>query len=46
MLAGAQQGAMQGGQGESQRWVLIVRGHVGDALATVAHLIGGADVER
>lgn len=45
MLSGAQQGAVQGGQVETQRWVLIVRGHVGDALATVAHFIGGADVE-
>lgn len=40
-----QQGAADEGQRRRQRRVLIVRGHVGDALAAVAHLIGGADVE-
>lgn len=40
-----QQGASDGGQRHRQRLVLIVCGHVGDALAAVAHLIGGADVE-
>lgn len=40
-----QQGASDGGQRHRQRLVLIVCGHVGDALAAVAHLISGADVE-
>lgn len=41
-----QQGASDVGQRHCQRLVLIVCGHVGDALATVAHLISGTDVER
>lgn len=40
-----QQGASDGGQRHRQRLVLVVCGHVGDALATIAHLISGADVE-
>ena len=40
-----QQGASDGGQRHRQRLVLIVCGHVGDALTTVAHLISGTDVE-
>lgn len=41
-----QQGAPDSGQRHGQRLVVIVCGHVGDALATVAHVICGADVER
>lgn len=41
-----QQGASDGGQRHRQRLVLVVCGHVGDALAPVSHLIRGADVER
>lgn len=40
-----QQGAVHGGQRRGQGLVLVVRGHVGDALAAVVHLVGGADVE-
>lgn len=40
-----QQGAADGGKRHRQCLVLIVCGHVGDALATVAHLISGTDVE-
>lgn len=40
-----QQGASDGGQRHRQRLVLIVRGHVGDALPAIAHLIGGTDVK-
>lgn len=40
-----QQGASDGGQRHRQRLVLIVCGHVGDALAAIAHLITGANVE-
>lgn len=40
-----QQGASDGRQRHRQRLVLIVCGHVGDALATVAHLVSGTDVE-
>lgn len=36
---------MHGGQRHGQCLVLVVRGHVGDALAAVVHLFGGADVE-
>lgn len=41
----SQQSASDSGQWHCQRLVVIVGGHVGDALATVAHFIGGADVE-
>lgn len=40
-----QQGASDRGQRHRQRLVVIVRGHVGDALATVAHFICSADVK-
>lgn len=40
-----QQGASDGGQRHRQRLVLIVSGHVGDALAAVTHLVCGANVE-
>lgn len=40
-----QQGASDGGQRHRQRPVVIVRGHVGDTLATVAHLVSGVYVE-
>lgn len=40
-----QQGAADEGKRHGQCRVLIVRGHVGDALATVAHLVSGSDVE-
>lgn len=40
-----QQGASDGGQRHGQSLVVVVCGHVGDALAAVAHLVGGADVE-
>lgn len=40
-----QQGALEGRQWHRQSLVLIVRGHVGDALATIAYLISGTDVE-
>lgn len=40
-----QQGAVHGGQWHGQSLILVVSGHVGDALATVVHLVGGADVE-
>lgn len=40
-----QQGASDNGQRHRQRPVVIVRGHVGDAFATVAHLIRGVYVE-
>lgn len=36
---------MSGGERHGQGLVLVVRGHVGDALAAVVHLVGGADVE-
>lgn len=36
---------MHSGQRHGQSLVLVVRGHVGDALAAVVHLFGGADVE-
>lgn len=41
-----QQGASDRRQRHRQRLVVIVRGHVGDALATVAHFICSADVKR
>lgn len=40
----SQQGASDGGQWHRQRLVLIMCGHVGDALTTVA-LICGTDIE-
>lgn len=40
-----QQGASDRGQRHRQRLVVIVRGHVGDALATIAHFICSADVK-
>lgn len=40
-----QQGAADGGKWHRQCLVLIVCGHVGDTLSTVAHLISGTDVE-
>lgn len=40
-----QQGAADEGKRHGQCRVLIVRGHVGDALAAVAHLVSGSDVE-
>lgn len=40
-----QQGAADEGEGHGQCRVLIVRRHVGDALAAIAHLVSGADVE-
>lgn len=40
-----QQGAADEGKRHGQCRVLIVRGHVGDALAAVAHLVSGPDVE-
>ena len=39
------QGSRQGRQGSSQGLVLVVRGHVGDTLASVENLIAGAYVE-
>jgi len=44
-LSVSQQGASDSRQRNRQRLVVIVRGHVGDALAAVAHLISGADVK-
>lgn len=40
-----QQGASDSRQRHRQRLVLIVCGHVGDALTTIAYLISAADVE-
>lgn len=44
-LSVPQQGASDSGQRHRQRSVVIVRGHVGDALAAVANLISGTDVK-
>lgn len=44
-LSVPQQGASDGRQRHRQRLVVVVRGHVGDPLPAVAHLIGSADVE-
>lgn len=40
-----QQGAPDSRQWHRQRLVVIVRGHVGDALAAVTHFICSADVK-
>lgn len=40
-----QQGAAGGGQRHRQCQVVIVRGHVRDAFATIVHVISGADVK-
>ncbi len=41
-----QHGASDVGQRHRQRLVLVVCGHVGNALASIAHLISSTDVER